>query len=62
MNDRPPFLESGVMLVTPAYFINLALNSTIAAFRVTAELEENDESNQDLKQRKKPPSISGERL
>ena len=34
--SRPPFLESGFIVVVPAYFTKLALNSTIAAFRVKA--------------------------
>ena len=33
---RPPFLESGFIVIVPAYFTKLALNSTIAAFRVAA--------------------------
>ncbi|MEY3763359.1 MAG: hypothetical protein RLZ42_19 [Armatimonadota bacterium] len=37
--SRPPFLESGFIVVVPAYFTKLALNSTIAAFSVAAVWE-----------------------
>ena len=32
---RTPFLERGFIVFVPGYFTKLALNSTIAAFRVT---------------------------